>query len=32
MEQYDAIIAFFKTPRQNELDIGKLVELIGEDE
>jgi hypothetical protein len=32
MEQYDAIIAFFKTPRQNELDVGKLVELIGEDE
>jgi ParB-like chromosome segregation protein Spo0J len=32
MEQYDAIIEFFKTPRQNELDIGKLVELIGEDE
>jgi hypothetical protein len=32
MEQYDAIIAFFKTPRQNELDISKLVDLIGEDE
>ena len=32
MEQYDAIIEFFKTPRQNELDIGKLVDLIGEDD
>lgn len=31
MDQYDAIINFFATGRQNELDIGKLLDLIPEE-